>query len=383
MATWYYLDGERALGPFTIRDLWGRVRSGGMDPRTLITQDGGKNWYTVLDLLPPRDRRLLAIPKGCSLIMGAWSTRSGWPRPENTIAVCHIHRPGQTRLPGEFGYLVEAREGGFQFAASRQLWDVAEFKQMCVDHLDPDRRLYRPGELDELIGNTAHGDLNYVGIDTRYLKPVGIFLPQGSWFRRARFRWRARSVLDGDYECLTYDPVAASESFSLGGKYLAVPPGCLLLMCDGNLSSRGVVGAVCHLHCAGKTALPGELGYIVQVREEGFRLAMSRPLGDPRELAAMSEHHPDPDKRLYRPSELDVAIRNTRQGRFNCVLVDPRSVEIVGVFYPQGISWKKLRLKWCARKFLRGDGQVLAYDPRKLDRQVWFASPMDAQWLQC
>jgi len=81
--------------------------------------------------------------------MAAWSTRSGWPRPHNTFAVCHIHCPGQTKLPGEFGYLVEAREGGFQFAASRQLWDVNEVGQMRVDHADPDRRLYRPGELDE------------------------------------------------------------------------------------------------------------------------------------------------------------------------------------------------------------------------------------------
>ena len=66
-------------------------------------------------------------------------------------------------------------------------------------------------------------------------------------------------------------------------------------------SYRGAIIADARLlQAAGKTALPGKFGYIVQIREAGFRFAMSRPLADPREFAAMSEHNTDPDKRLYR-----------------------------------------------------------------------------------
>ncbi|HVA49802.1 MAG TPA: GYF domain-containing protein [Pirellulales bacterium] len=383
MATWYYLDGERAFGPVTIRDLWDRVRSGGMDPRTLITQDSGKNWQPILDLLPPKDRRFLAVPKGCSLVMAAWSTRSGWPRPHNTVAVCHIHCPGQTRLPGEFGYLVEAREGGFQFAASRQLWDVHEVEEMRVDHADPDRRLYRPCELDEVIRNTRNGELNYVVVDSPYLVPVGIFFPQGWSLRKTLFRWRARSLLSGDYPCLAYEPAGARERVRADDGYLALPPGCLMLMGDANMPEHGTKSALCHLHCPGKTMLPGEFGFIVQVREQGFGLGTSRPVADARELAQMSLDDPDPDMRLYRPSELDEAIRNTRHGSFNYVVAEARSLAIVGLFYPRGFSWRKLWFKCRAKKFLRGDHQVLTYDPRRIDRQAWFASRMDAEWLPC
>jgi len=93
-----------------------------MDPRTLITQDSGKNWQPILDLLPPKDRRFLAVPKGCSLVMAAWSTRSGWPRPHQSKArhpaFCQWRARGrlgdsEARHPAFCQWRARGRLGGF------------------------------------------------------------------------------------------------------------------------------------------------------------------------------------------------------------------------------------------------------------------------------